>query len=99
MEAAGHAFHGARQQRRVAHIPHQQLGAGGKVLPLARGEIVQNPDALPRVGKGGAEMRTDEAATAGDEPKRHAGPPRPASTWPNSSAWPRVVSSQLKRSA
>src|SRR5207248_9933913 len=99
VKAAGNAFHGTRQQHGVTHIADQQFGTGGEVFSPAGGQIVQYPHALSRRDKGGAKVRTDETTATGNQPKRHAGRLRPASTWPNNSAWPRVVSSQSKRSA
>src|SRR4029079_5128303 len=99
MEAAGDVFHGARQQHGIRNITDQQLGAGREVLPPARGQIVQHSHALPRRDKRGAKMRTDESTATGDQPKLHAAPLLAARTWPKSSAWPRVVSSQPNRSA
>ena len=76
MEAAGDTVKRAHERGRISHVAFDQHRAWRQVLAFAGGEIVQHADRIAARQQRLAQMRTDEARTAGHQPCRHA--PSPA---------------------
>src|SRR5208282_3412641 len=73
MEHAVDLFHRLAHGDAVGDVADHQRGFLGRVLPAAGGEIVENADFVLFGDQGVGEMRSDEAATAGDQISRHEG--------------------------
>ncbi len=73
MEHAVDLLHRLAHGDAVGDVADHQLGRLGRVLPAAGGQVVENADFMSFGDQGIGEMRSDEAATAGDQISRHEG--------------------------